>query len=261
MRTFGLIGYPLEHALSPDYFKRKFKKEGLSDCTYRLFPMKTLQGYSSFISGFPNLQGLNVTIPHKKAIISLLDQTDPQAARIGAVNCISFSGRNHTSRGYNTDAPAFGNTLARWLGHGKFRAMVLGTGGSSLAVIHSLKNLDISYITVSRTTGKGSLTYARLDEDIMTEHRLIINTTPLGMYPSDRSFPDIPYHFLTSEHYLYDLVYNPRVTAFLSKGKEAGARIKNGLEMFQEQAEISWRIWNDSHESSFSSFRSTTIVK
>lgn len=243
MRLFGLIGYPLSHSFSKNYFTEKFEAEGLKDCEYKLFPIESISALPSIIKQYPNLEGLNVTIPYKKLVLSFLDSRESIPAELDACNCIRL--RHGKMTGFNTDITGFGESLKPLLQPHHRHALVLGNGGATAAVSFVLKKLAIGFDIVSRVLHPGStLTYADLDESRMAQSTLIINTTPLGMYPNVNACPDIPYDFITDRHLLYDLVYNPAKTLFLQKGEEKGASTKNGEEMLVIQAEESWRIWN-----------------
>jgi len=246
MRLFGLTGYPLGHSWSEEYFRNKFLNENLTECVYQNFPAGDINEIRQIIKRHPDLEGLNVTIPHKINILSVLDEIDPEAIEIGAVNCISIKKKagQLILSGFNTDAPAFLESLKPELRSGQQKALVLGTGGSSRAVCHALRKLQTEFLVVSRNAETGHLTYQDLDVRIISSHNIIINTTPLGMWPEISTLPPIPYHLITADHLLYDLVYNPKETIFLKKGKEMGAMVKNGLEMLKLQAEMSWKIWN-----------------
>jgi len=247
MTSYGLIGHPLSHSLSEAFFTEKFELEGLTGKEYKLFPLTTLNDLSSLLKQNPDLRGLNVTIPYKEQIIGLLDDIDEEARIIGAINTIVID--RHDNRvylkGYNTDSKAFFNS-ADFSGHAS--ALILGSGGASKAVAYALNKLGISFLIVSRTpSGKGDISYQDLTEEVLQNHTLIINSTPVGMYPSIEEFPLIPYSILTSAHFLYDLVYHPIRSQFLMKGFTAGTKIQNGLQMFFNQAELSWKIW-ESHK-------------
>lgn len=244
-QLYGIIGYPLGHSFSPQYFNQKFGSEGI-DAAYRSFPIKDLADFPKFIDDHPALAGLNVTIPHKKTIIPYLDDIDPAAQEIGAVNCISIS--NGIKKGYNTDVLGFTISIKPLLRPHHSHALVLGTGGGSDAVAYSLTSLCIPYKKVSRQPQTDMLQYQELNKEIITACKLIINTTPLGMYPDVESYPPIPYQYLTENHLLYDLIYYPDTTTFLKLGKEKGATIKNGYEMLLLQAEASWEIWTSQTE-------------
>ncbi len=246
MKTYGLIGYPLEHSFSQKYFTEKFEKEGIN-ARYLNFPISSMDDFPELFTHHPYLAGLNVTIPYKEQVFRFLDEVDPVAEKIGAVNVIkiTWDNLNYTLKGYNSDITGFKKSIFPLLTIDHKKALVLGTGGASKAVVAALEQLNIDFRFVSRTPkDDNTLTYEQLNADIISEHKLIINTTPLGMYPKTDSCPDIPYEALTQEHLLYDLVYNPEETLFLKKGKEKGAKTKNGLEMLHLQAEEAWRIWN-----------------
>ena len=244
MPHFGLIGYPLEHSFSVSFFTKKFREEGI-DAEYRNFPLKEIAGFEALVSNEPGLVGLNVTVPYKQAIMPYLDALHPTARAVGAVNTIFFCRKQHslTLLGYNTDVIGFERSLREQDHESHKKALILGTGGSSKAVAFVLENMGLAFRLVSRTGGEDVLTYGELDPEMIKSHTLIINTTPLGMHPNVDTFPPIPYDALTSGHLLFDLVYNPELSRFLSKGKERGAAIVNGSDMLVYQAEESWRIW------------------
>lgn len=236
----GLIGYPLSHSFSKKYFQEKFAKEGIKNFAYELFPLVSITDFPVLLAQNPHLRGLNVTIPYKEAIISYLDELHPTAQAVGAVNTILI--QNGKKIGYNTDCTGFLESLSQWLAGEKVpKALILGTGGASKAVQTALASLQIPFVLVSRS-GKG-IAYEEINADLMQMCRLIVNTSPLGMYPQEDTCPDIPYHLLDSQHFVYDLVYNPQETLFLQKAKKQGAKTKNGLEMLYLQAEAAWKIW------------------
>ncbi|MEQ1677713.1 MAG: shikimate dehydrogenase [Chitinophagaceae bacterium] len=242
MRLFGLIGYPLSHSFSKKYFTEKFERERIAGCQYELFPLSSIELLPDLLASNPQLEGLSITIPYKKQVVKYLD-TSAIPEGLEACNCIRIHNKN--LEGYNTDAPAFEKSLTPLLKSHHVKALVLGNGGAAEAVLFVLKKLGIPFNVVSRTLHKGStLTYSDLDKRTIEESTIIINTTPLGMYPKMDDCPDIPYQYLSSAHLLYDLVYNPAKTLFLKKGEERGAAIKNGEEMLVLQAEESWHIWN-----------------
>ena len=241
MTKFGLVGYPLSHSFSKKFFEDKFKREGLSDNSYSLFPLTTIQSLPQLLLDEVELKGLNVTIPYKESVIPFLNELDAYVKVIGAVNCIKIT--NGYLKGYNTDAPAFEQSLKGFLTLEPEQTFVLGTGGSAKAVVYALKKLGISYLHVSRTPTNNQIPYSDISGNLKSIN-LFVNTTPLGMFPAVEGYPDIPYHLLTSNDFLFDLVYNPDETAFLGLGREKGASIKNGLEMLHLQAEKSWEIWN-----------------
>ncbi|PZF73101.1 shikimate dehydrogenase family protein [Taibaiella soli] len=238
--VYGLIGYPLTHSFSAGYFSEKFSA-GSINAVYQNFPLEDITQFPGLLQRQPYLKGLNVTIPHKQAIIPYLDALSKEAAQIGAVNCISFSEGKLT--GHNTDIIGFRESLRPLLQPQHQKALILGTGGASLAVAYALDQLNIPYLKVSRQVSSSAISYGNISPQIVAEHMIIINTTPLGTYPSVHSFPDFPYKLLSQQHLLYDLVYNPAETAFLTLGKQQGAIIKNGLEMLHLQAEAAWQIW------------------
>ncbi len=245
MRLFGLIGFPLSHSFSATYFKNKFVQEQIVDCDYRLFPIPTISELTTMLQENTNLCGFNVTIPYKKEIFPFLTQIDPVAAEVGAVNAVKVI-RNEKSvelHGYNTDILGFEYSLIPLL-NGRKKALILGTGGAAMAVAFTLKKLKIEFLSVSRTTSQQSIGYDQISKTILEEYPIIVNTSPVGMYPNITEAPLLPYHLLSSRHLLYDLVYNPSITQFLKNGLAQGCEIKNGLEMLQIQAEEAWRIWS-----------------
>ena len=237
---YGLIGYPLTHSFSPDFFNRKFNEEGI-DALYKAFPIASIEEFPALLTQEPTLRGVNVTIPYKESVLSCLDEIDEVASLIGAVNCIII--KNGKTKGYNTDVIGFENSLVPLLHPVHGHALVLGTGGASRAVKHVLSKLHIPFQMVSRTKAAGVITYEELTPEMVADHKLIINTTPLGMYPAIDGCPLLPYASIGVGHLLYDLIYNPEETLFLSKGKANGAGIKNGLEMLHLQALTAWDIW------------------
>ncbi len=243
MRVFGLIGNPLKQSDSKVIFERKFKEEKIDDARFELFPIPFVEKITNLLQDYPELKGLAVTIPYKQQIIPFLTEISDEARSIGAVNCISISDKKLS--GFNTDVFGFEQSLLSFIPSVNIRALVLGTGGASKAVQYILNKHAIPFKLVSRNSpDKSTITYKDLTEEMISSHKLIINSTPLGMTPSIETFPDIPYQFLSKEHFLYDLVYKPGETMFLQKGKEIGARIKNGYEMLELQAEKNWEIWN-----------------
>ena len=240
MKHFGLIGRTLGHSFSQRYFTEKFRQEGI-DAEYHNYEIPDASGVSPLIESVPNLVGLNVTIPYKRDVIPLLSSLSDEARAIGAVNVI----RIRDMRGFNTDVVGFRESLRPLLQPHHTRALVLGTGGASLAVKHGLHQLGIETQSVSRTRTRDTITYSDLDAEVMKSHTIIVNCTPLGTFPNVDECPDIPYHMLTPRHLLFDLVYNPAETLFLRCGREQGATVKNGYEMLLLQAEAAWRIWNE----------------
>lgn len=252
MNLYGLIGFPLTHSFSKRYFSDKFTREGIKESSYDLYEMETLDGLAELLKK-PDLRGLNVTIPYKKAVISHLDDLDDSSAeRIGAVNTIKIFADGST-KGYNTDYYGFKQSLVEWLDRrgescSSFQALILGNGGAAKAVQVALQDLEIVYQQVSRSPQNGCLVYDDLNEEIISSHRLVINTTPLGTYPHVEGCPALPFEWVGNQHYLYDLVYNPAETTFLKKGGEKGAAIQNGLKMLELQAEKAWDIWTGDDE-------------
>jgi len=244
MNIYGLIGYPLGHSFSAPYFTEKFEREGIR-AAYRNFPIREVAGLLPLVEREPGLAGLNVTVPHKQKVIPLLDELDQTAAQIGAVNTITVDRKGEGIRlmGANTDVTGFMHSLEEHLPEGVEKGLVLGTGGSSRAVAHVLGLLGISFHMVSRSKGQNLMAYGQLDDGLVRDHRLIINTTPLGMHPNVDDCPDIPYGGIGQGHLLFDLVYNPAKTLFLQKGEQQGAAIVNGYDMLVYQAEASWKIW------------------
>lgn len=237
---YGIVGYPLTHSFSPAYFNKKFETLGLEE-SYELFPIETIEDFKDILKANPELKGVNVTIPYKQTVIDFLDHIDATALAVGAVNCIKIE--QGKTKGFNTDVTGFTDTLKPLLQPHHTAALILGTGGAAKAVAYALQQLGITYNLVSRNKRNGCLTYDGLDESIFQQHQLIINTTPAGMFPLTGNFPAIPYQFLNKAHLLYDLIYNPRETLFLQKGKAYGADTKNGYDMLIAQAEASWNIW------------------
>lgn len=248
MRLYGLIGYPLSHSFSAKYFAGKFAAEGITDCEYRLFPMDNMDKLLPLIHENEQLCGLNVTIPYKEAVIRFLDELDENIHYIGAVNTIKISRRNNqlVLKGYNTDSYGFSGALAPYVkGVTGGKALILGTGGASKAVAYVLGKLGFSITWVSRKPKQaGQLSYQEVTPAVVAEHRLIVNTSPAGMYPAVDTMPDIPYPVLTDDHILYDLVYNPGETRFMAMGKQQGATVIGGLQMLHLQADKAWEIWN-----------------
>lgn len=248
MKTFGLLGRNISYSFSSGYFSEKFTELKLEKYKYVNFDIENLSEFHKLISDKSNpIYGVNVTIPYKEQVMQHLDEIDEVALEIGAVNTIKFLSNNKT-RGYNTDVYGFEKSLKPLLEKHHNKALIFGTGGASKAVAFVLSKLQISFLFVSRNPiGENQISYNDVDENLIIEHKLLINCTPLGTFPNVKSYPNIPYKYITSNHVLYDLIYNPSVTTFLKKGKEKGAIIKNGLEMLQLQAEKSWEIWNSKY--------------
>lgn len=244
MNIYGLVGHPLSHSFSKKYFDKKFADLEITDCRYELFDLDNIEEIESLKFSIGGLKGLNITIPYKEEIIPYLDKLDISARQVGAVNVLKKT--NGEWVGYNSDYYGFKQSLEKWLPSTDIKALVLGTGGASKAILAVLRQLKITHKLISRSEGKSDLTYDRLQADskLLRDYKLIINTTPVGMYPNIEVSPDLDYSQLTPEHFLYDLVYNPDETAFMTQGKVQGCQTKNGLEMLQLQAEKSWEIWN-----------------
>jgi shikimate dehydrogenase len=241
MRLYGLIGKPLTHSFSKAFFTDKFERENIPDCSYENFELDDISKLADLL-GNNDLRGLNVTIPYKEKVIPFLHDKNEVVEETGACNCIRIE--NGVLKGYNTDVTGFQRSLEPKLKSHHKSALILGTGGAAKAIQYSLEKLGISYTLVSRRQTEGGLGYEDVDEEVLKEHLLIINTTPLGMYPNVDNDPSIPYEYLTPSHLLFDLIYNPAKTKFLKKGEEMGADILNGQDMLVIQAEESWRIWN-----------------
>ena len=243
MRSYGIIGYPLDHSFSQQYFTEKFRQTGLKDHRYQNFPIPSIELLKDFIAGQPDLQGLNITIPYKKRVMPFLTDRSNIPHGLNACNCIRIIGDRII--GYNTDVVGFERSLLPGWKNEEVRALVLGNGGAAEAVKFVLDKLNICFQIVGRKKSDTChLTYAELEKKIISAHRLIINTTPVGTFPLILDYPEIPYEFLTNKHLLFDLVYNPAKTMFLQKGEDQGAAIQNGYEMLEQQAEESWTIWN-----------------
>lgn len=263
MKQYGLLGYPLSHSFSRGYFTEKFKRETI-DAQYENFALPSIEQLPGLIAENTLLVGLNVTIPYKQAVIPYLDELDPEAQSIGAVNTIRIERTlNKKPRlvGYNSDLVGFRESIRPHVEHlrGRFqlhfadkvvnrggfhlKALILGTGGASKAVDFGLKQLGIETLFVSRTPEEGRITYDKLDRSLYDEYQIIVNTTPLGMYPNVNDCPPLDYTSIGPHHLLFDAIYNPEKTLFLEKGEKQGAAIKNGLEMLSLQAVESWRIW------------------
>ena len=245
MKTFGLIGYPLSHSFSGQYFNEKFRNENI-DARFVNFPIESIDNLPEILNR-PEIAGLSVTLPYKQQVIPFLDELSEEASNIGAINVIRFIRESEKTilKGYNSDVWGFVNSLKPLLDSHHKKALILGTGGASKAVAYGLFSLGIEYRFVSRTQGENLLSYNTLTPNIIDEHKLIINTTPLGMYPKTDECPDIPYSAISEKHLAYDLTYNPEITTFLMMASRQGAKIKNGKEMLILQAERAWGIWNE----------------
>jgi len=242
-RKYGLIGFPLSHSFSKGFFAEKFAKEHIVNTQYENYPIESVDQFHQLWQHEPQLEGMNITIPHKKAVIPFLDHASTVVNAINACNCIrKYNGKLY---GYNTDVIGFEKSLQPFLQPHHQKALILGTGGAAAAVAWVFQKLGISFKYVSRSSnGEEVISYEALNNTILHEHHLIINTSPVGMYPHVNEAPALNYEALTDKHHLYDLIYNPAETLFLTKGKERGASIQNGLEMLHLQAEASWEIWN-----------------
>lgn len=240
MLRYGLIGYPLGHSFSPAFFEAKFRKWGLA-ARYDAYPLPDLTALPALVAD-QKLQGLNVTIPYKEAVLPYVQHMDPHAAAIGAVNCIRVE-PDGALTGFNTDWIGFGKSLSDWLQPLPTGALILGAGGASKAVAYALAQLGIPFRKAARKTGAGDLSFSGISAHILADFPLLINTTPLGTWPEADAKPPFDYSLLTPQNMLYDLVYNPEETAFMQEGLRRGCRVKNGLEMLQIQAEESWKIW------------------
>ncbi len=263
MKHYGLIGFPLSHSFSKKYFAEKFKTENITDAKYENYPLEDVKDLQDLLDLHPDLCGLNVTVPHKIKVLKYLDWIEHDAKTVGAVNCIriykespvqaAFSGevgvKDHDFHleGFNTDIYGFEMSLRPLLHSYHTQALVLGDGGAARAVKCVLDNLEIPFTVVTRKKQEGSILFKDLQPHHIAQHKLIINTTPVGTSPNVNECPDIPYNAITDHHLLYDLIYNPEKTLFLQKGEEQGAKIKNGYEMLLLQAEKSWEIWNSRH--------------
>lgn len=242
MRRFGLIGKTLKHSFSKNYFAQKFRDSHINDCTYDTFELASITELPHLINRYPDLEGLNITIPYKEDVLSFLDEKSKVVQETGACNCIQIvKGKLH---GYNTDVSGFKHSLQPKLKPGHKKALILGSGGAAKAVKYALQELGIEFLVVSRRKESGDLGYQEVNDEILRQYTLVINTTPLGMYPNIHEAPPIPYAFLTPQHFLFDLTYNPEKTMFLQQGESRGAQIANGYEMLVIQAEESWQIWN-----------------
>lgn len=242
MDKYGIIGYPLGHSFSRAFFTEKFQREHI-DAEYVNFEIPSADMLPGIVQTNPNLRGLNVTLPHKEAVIPMLDELSDEAKEIGAVNVIRV--RDGRLKGFNSDIIGFMDSIRPLLKPWHRHALVLGTGGASRAIRVGLQRLGIQWTYVSRTPAPGRLTYADLTAELMEHYQVIVNCSPVGMFPHVDACPDIPYQLLTDRHLLYDLVYNPQETLFLKRGAERGAAVKNGLEMLHLQALASWRFWNE----------------
>jgi len=244
MNTYGLVGKPLAHSFSKKYFTQKFEAEGLVDNRFELFPLDNIRELTALVQKEPSLKGLAVTIPYKESVLPLLNRLDEKAREIGAVNCIRFD--NGKLTGFNTDAIGFERSLVPHLTNVHKKALVLGSGGSSKAIQYVLRKLGIYFQVVSRYKNEKRhfILYEEVTPGILQDHLLVVNCTPVGMFPDVYAQPPLPYNGIGQTHLLYDLIYSPAQTKFLTNGVQNGAVVKNGLEMLEIQAEENWKIWN-----------------
>jgi len=242
MRVFGLIGFPLSHSFSKKYFTEKFEKEKLHNCRYENFPINFIGLLPDIVKNTPFLEGLNITIPYKESILPFLHDASDIVKEIKACNCVKIT--RDILYGFNTDTTGFHQAILKKLHPVHRKALILGTGGAAKAVAFVLRELNIEFAFVSRSTTGPGIHYNELTEEIINDFTIIVNTTPVGMWPNHKVAPPIPYQYLSNKHFLFDLIYNPEKTLFLKKGLEKGAIIQNGQEMLIFQAEESWKIWN-----------------
>lgn len=242
---YGLIGRKLGHSFSANFFNKKFKEENINE-TYRLLPLENIEELPEILVKYPDLKGLNVTIPYKEEVIRYLSEISEEAKQIGAVNVIKIVRENNliNLKGYNSDCYGFKESLVPLLRSDIKNALILGTGGASKAVAYVLNSLGINITFVSRHPKENQLSYENIDEGVLNKNLLVVNTTPLGMFPEVFDYPALPYQYMTKEHVCYDLVYNPLETEFMKHSEKYGAKVKNGLEMLKLQAIKAWEIWN-----------------
>ncbi len=255
MKIFGLISYPIKHSFSASFFEKKFRNEKINDACYKNFPLKNLKNFFELLNNYPNLKGLNVSIPHKKKIIKYIDEMDNISKNIGAVNTIKILKRNNKFflKSYNTDVYGFEKSFLKFLKKSTFlekkfffnkKALILGTGGSAQSVAYVFKKLHLNFYFVSRKPKeKNEISFLDINKNLIQNVDFIVNATPIGMFPNVEKYPNIPYKFLNEKHFLFDLVYNPKITEFLKRGSFYNAKIQNGLDMLHFQAEKSWEIW------------------
>jgi shikimate dehydrogenase len=249
MDKYGLIGYPLGHSFSIGYFNEKFENEGI-DARYINFEIPTIEHLREVLDSTPDLKGLNVTIPYKEKVIEYLDSVSPEARAIGAVNVIKVThkGKKTLLKGFNSDVIGFTQSIEPMLEKCHKKALILGTGGASKAIDYGLRSLGLETVFVSRYERPGTVQYNKLKPEDVKEYNVIVNCTPLGMYPKTEECPLLPYEAMDSNNLLYDLIYNPDETMFMKMGKKYGATVKNGLEMLLLQAFASWEFWNGERE-------------
>lgn len=246
MDKYGIIGYPLGHSFSPGFFNEKFKNEGI-DAVYERYELSQIDLLPEIIASNPELCGLNVTIPYKQQIMQYLDELSEEAREIGAVNVVkvTHNGKNVHLKGFNSDVIGFSRSIEPLLEKHHKKALILGTGGAAQAIDYGLKQLGLETIKVSRYERLDTIQYDKITPDVIKEYKVIINCTPIGMYPNTEECPNLPYEAMDSQHLLYDLIYNPDTTLFMKKGMERGAVVKNGLEMLLLQAYASWEFWHE----------------
>jgi shikimate dehydrogenase len=241
-KRYGLIGNNIAYSFSKGYFKQKFETENLQDCSYENFDLEQIEELKNVFAQ-KNISGLNVTTPYKREVIPFLNRLSPAAAEMNAVNTIKFN-QDGSISGHNTDVYGFEKSLLEIINTPPKKALILGTGGASSAVAYVLKKLKIEFLYVSRRARENAMQYDAIDKKVMDKHHLIVNASPIGTFPNNETMPNLPYSLLTRDHVLYDLIYNPPETRFLSEGKQRGCKIINGLKMLEYQAEKSWEIWN-----------------
>jgi len=246
MKKFGLIGKTLSHSFSKKYYLEKFAKESIINVDYDLYELSTIDKLKDLYESDPLLLGINITIPYKEDALAYVDELSPEASSIRAINCVKIDRSNDrvTLKGYNTDAYGFEESFKKQLQPHHKKALILGNGGATKAVIYVLNKLEIPYLIVSRQKSDSSISYEDVSEKLLATYTIIINCSPVGTYPNVDQSPAIPYQFISESHYLYDLIYNPEETLFLKEGKEKNATTKNGFEMLILQAEKNWEIWN-----------------
>ncbi|CAM4221053.1 shikimate dehydrogenase [Zobellia roscoffensis] len=241
---FGLIGKDISYSFSRGYFTEKFSNMGLEDHSYENFDFQAIEEIKDVLKNSDDIYGMNVTIPYKQQVMPFLDELDKEAEKIGAVNTIQFT--ENGLKGFNTDAYGFKNAMMPFLKPHHDKALILGTGGASKAVAYVLGELGISYTFVSRSPGNNKISYDQVTKNVLKDHTILVNCTPLGTHPNIEERPSLPYEFLSDQHFLFDLIYNPEKTAFLTAGEAKGAQICNGLRMLELQADRSWQIWQES---------------
>lgn len=246
MDKYGIIGYPLGHSFSPGFFNEKFRNEGIN-AVYERYELSQIDLLPEIIASNPELCGLNVTIPYKQQIMQYLDELSEEAREIGAVNVVkvTHNGKNVHLKGFNSDVIGFSRSIEPLLEKHHKKALILGTGGAAQAIDYGLKQLGLETIKVSRYERPDTIQYDKITPDVIKEYKVIINCTPIGMYPNTEECPNLPYEAMDSQHLLYDLIYNPDTTLFMKKGMERGAVVKNGLEMLLLQAYASWEFWHE----------------